>query len=69
MIVYDVNVGNACKQYRKLIKALQTDVACDTGYSVETISAFENGRCNNAAVLLWYFYNGMTTNYIERWKK
>lgn len=53
-------IGNACKCYRISIGKTQVQVAFDTGYSVENVSSFENGRNDNCRLLLWYFYNGMT---------
>lgn len=52
-------IGQKCKQYRESIGYIQTDVARDLGYSVNNISSFENGRNDNAQILLWYFANGM----------
>lgn len=58
------NMGSLCKQYRIKIGKYQKDVAHDTGYSVENISAFENGRNYNMKILLWYFDHGMTWDYL-----
>lgn len=52
-------IGPKCKQYRESIGYKQTDVALDLGYSVNNISSFENGRNDNAQILLWYFAHGM----------
>ena len=65
MITYNKALGKACQNFRKLKMKEQKDVAADTGYSIENVSAFENGRINNAAILLWYFYNGLSIEYIK----
>lgn len=49
----------ACKAYRESIGYTQLEVSKDIGYSVASISAFENGRVNNAQILLWYIQKGM----------
>lgn len=51
-------LGSACQRLRELLGASQIDIANETGYSKETISAFETGRNNNARVLLWYIRHG-----------
>lgn len=58
-------VGLMCKTYRRAIGFRQIDVAADTGYSVENISAFERGRNDNLEILLWYFDNGMTYKHLK----
>lgn len=57
-------IGKRCKEYRQSINRYQFDVAQDTGYSVENISSFENGRNDNARILLWYVEHGMTFDCI-----
>lgn len=52
-------IGPKCKQYRERIGYIQIDVARDLGYSVNNISSFENGRNDNAQILLWYIAHGM----------
>lgn len=54
-------IGSICRRYRKIVlqKNLR-DVAIEMGYSVENISAFENGRNDNCLILLWYMKNGLT---------
>lgn len=58
-------IGKRCKEYRTEKGYYQMDVANDTGYSIENISAFENGRNDNARILLWYFSQGMTYDYLR----
>lgn len=58
-------VGLMCKTYRRAIGFLQRDVAADTGYSVENISAFERGRNDNLEILLWYLSKGMTYKHLK----
>lgn len=43
---------------RKKAKVKQSQVARELGYSLENISAFENGRNNNAEILLYYIKKG-----------
>ncbi len=57
-------VGQRCKQFRIERGYYQMDVAVETGYSVENISAFETGRNDNARILLWYFAHGMDYDYL-----
>ena len=59
MILTLREMGQRCKQFRVNQGYYQTDVAADTGYSVENISSFETGRNDNARILLWYFERGM----------
>ena len=54
------DIGNACRCFRVSIGKTQLQVAFETGYSVENISSFENGRNDNCRLLLWYFFHGMT---------
>ena len=64
MILSLREMGRRCKQFRVNQGYYQTDVAADTGYSVENISSFETGRNDNARILLWYFERGMKTEYL-----
>ena len=43
---------------RRQAKVKQSEVAKELGYSLENISAFENGRNNNAEILLYYIKRG-----------
>lgn len=52
-------VGAACREYRKNLGLTQKAVAVEIGVSKELISAFENGRANNAYILLWYLEKGI----------
>ena len=52
-------IGQKCKEFRKNIGVSQRDVARDLCYTSENISAFENGRNDNAIILLWYIKNGL----------
>lgn len=59
-------VGNRCRRYRKkVLKKELREVATDTGYSRENVSAFENGRNDNCIFLLWYMSRGMTYSQVE----
>ena len=61
----DFEIGKACQRYRKNIGKTQREVAEATHYSVENISAFENGRTNNFRILLWYVANGLNVYNIS----
>lgn len=64
MIISLREMGKRCKQYRVDHGYYQTDVAKETGYSVENISSFETGRNDNARILLWYFAHGMQSEHL-----
>lgn len=53
-------IGQMCKAYRQSINKKQIDVSKDTGYSIESISTFENGRTNNMQIFVWYILHGFT---------
>lgn len=64
--MYDLKaVGVQCKRLRRTLDIKQTQVAIETGYSLKTISAFENGRTNNALILLWYLNHGLNRDIIR----
>ena len=64
MIISLRDIGRRCKEFRVEHGYYQIDVARDTGYSVENISAFETGRNDNARILLWYFVHGMNAEHL-----
>lgn len=64
MLISLREMGQRCKKYRIDHGYYQTDVAKDTGYSVENISSFETGRNDNARILLWYFVHGMKSEHL-----
>ena len=50
--------------------ATQKDVAEETGYTYQTISAFERGKMRSMDLLIWYMLNiGVTVEDLERWLK
>ncbi len=54
-----MNLGKLCKEYRtNKLRLTQSDVARDTGYSLENISKFECGNNNNLKIFLWYLNRG-----------
>lgn len=59
------DIGKVCKCFRVSIGKTQLNVAFDTGYSVENVSSFENGRNDNCRLLLWYFAHGMTIEHLR----
>lgn len=64
MILSLREMGSRCKQFRIDHGYYQSDVAAETGYSVENISSFETGRNDNARILLWYFAHGMEYEHL-----
>ena len=64
MIIGLHEMGQRCKKFRIEHSFYQADVAFDTGYSTENISAFENGRNDNARILLWYLSHGMPVEHL-----
>ena len=61
-----MKLGKICQKFRKELGYLQRDVAKDTGYSVENVSAFERGINDNSLILLWYLSKGLTYSDIAR---
>lgn len=57
MKIHDIAL--MCSLFRLKIGATQKDVAKETGYTVQSISAFENGRTNNAEIFSWYIEKGL----------
>lgn len=53
-------LGDVCRQHRLSRGYYQCEVAAAVGCSKENVSAFENGRNNNAKILLWYIQHGLT---------
>ena len=51
-------IGKACKDFRSSLGILQSEVAHDTGYSIENVSKFENGNNNNLKIFMWYVQKG-----------
>lgn len=64
MLISLQDLGLRCKQFRVSRGYRQHNVAEDSGYTIENISAFECGRNNNAIILLWYIAHGMTVDEI-----
>lgn len=58
-------IGKKCKDFRISLGLLQSDVAVDTGYSIENVSKFENGNNNNMRILLWYINRGLKLEGVE----
>lgn len=55
-----MDICTRCAQWRLECGYTQKQIADSLGVSVETISAFEHGRTNNARVLSWYIEHGFT---------
>lgn len=65
MIIDLKTITGACKRYRNDLGVTQLEVAYETHYSVENISAFENGRNDSLMIFLWYLQNGFTMRDVE----
>lgn len=65
MLISLKDLGLRCKQFRVSRGYYQYNVAEDTGYTTENISAFECGRNDNSRILLWYIAHGMTIDEIK----
>ena len=50
-------VGKMCKIRRMQTTVTQREVADETGYSFQTISAFERGKLRSMDLLIWYMLN------------
>ena len=53
------DLGATCRRFRKSIDKKLSDVARDTGYTLQNISAFERGQNNNMKIDLWYVERGL----------
>lgn len=53
-------VGQICQMFRKGEGYTQSDVARDLNRSVESVSAFENGRSKSYIFLFWYLEHGLS---------
>lgn len=61
-------LGAECQKYRIEQRYTQQDIAFDTGYTKELISAFERGLNNNAFVLFWYVKHGFNVEkFMEKY--
>ena len=52
-------IGNICRAFRNYCGYFQSEVAEELCCSRENISSFENGRNNNAIILMWYVEHGL----------
>ena len=53
------DLGATCRRFRKSIGMNLSDVARDTGYTIQNISTFERGQNNNMKIYLWYVNHGL----------
>ena len=60
------SLGEYCRMTRKNKGLTQYDVARDTEFTQQNISAFERGENNNAVLLLWYIKHGLL-EVLEKW--
>lgn len=54
-----VDIGIECRKFRYGLGFTQSDVARETGYSVDNISKFECGKTNNLKIFMWYLRKGL----------
>lgn len=52
-------IGKYCKEYRQRLELKQVDVSKATGYSLENVAAFEQGRNDNVRIFMWYVNKGL----------
>lgn len=60
------NMGQVCREHRKILGLSQDVVANETGYTRQNISKFENGNNINVIILAWYFNNGLTIEDLKK---
>lgn len=62
----EMKIGKVCRSARRRRDLTQSQVAQITGYSVENICAFENGRNRNMNILLFYIVEcGVSLNELR----
>lgn len=59
-------LGIDCQEFRRELGYTQNQVAQELGCSAENVSAFENGRNDNATILCWYIGKGMKIDVESR---
>lgn len=60
-------VGRLCKIRRMQTIVTQKEVADETGYTYQTVSAFERGKLRSMDLLIWYLLNmGVTVEDLRR---
>ena len=61
------DVGKLCQIRRMQTLVTQKDVAVETGYTYQTVSAFERGKLRSMDLLIWYMLNmGVTVEDLRR---
>lgn len=64
------NVGKLCQIRRMCTPITQKEVADETGYTYQTVSAFERGKLRSMDLLIWYMLNlGVTVEDLRRCTK
>ena len=64
------SVGRICQIKRMQTTVTQQEVAEETGYKYQTISAFERGKMRSMDLLIWYMLNiGVTVEDLRRCTK
>ena len=51
-------LGADCKAWRIDKGYPRKAISIDTGYSIENVHAFEDGRNNNCKIFVWYLMHG-----------
>lgn len=61
------NVGRLCQIRRMQTTVTQKEVADATGYTYQTVSAFERGKLRSMDLLIWYMLNlGLSVEDLRR---
>lgn len=66
MLINLEKISDKCREFRYYLGYKQYQVAHDTGYSKENVSAFECGRNNNAVIFGWYVEMGLSDYLFEK---
>lgn len=52
-------IGLKCKMFRKNLGIKQEQVANEIGCTQSLVSQFENDKCKNLIIFLWYLEHGL----------
>lgn len=66
MLKYADRIYIICKRFRSCQGFTQEDVGKATGYSKESICAFEKGRLFTYKIFIWYIDKGLNSEWCRR---
>jgi len=66
MLKYIDKIPMICKSFRSMKGISQEAVGEVTGYSKESVNAFENGRLFTYRIFLWYIDQGLNEEWCRR---